>query len=376
MKIVADSNIAFVREAFGPLGEIALLPSRQITSSALRDADVLLVRSTTLVNAALLENTPVKFVGTATTGVDHVDEKYLAARRIGFAGAAGSNANSVAEYVVAAMLELAHRRKFRLRSKTLGIIGVGNVGSRVARFAEALGMHVLQNDPPRQQAEKLPDFVSFDRLLSEADIVTVHVPLLDSTRHMFHHDNLQKFILINTARGAVVDNRALLKAIDGDRVAGAVLDVWENEPDIAPELLEVVDLGTPHIAGYSFDGKVIGTQAIHAAVAEFFHITANWKPKLPPPRVELLEQKIDPAEDDEDILRELILNVYKITEDDRALRMDVREFDRLRADYPPRREFFSTKLWLPGACERLLEKCVALGFRLDSRHQHDFSQRA
>src|SRR5580698_3606992 len=176
MRIVADPNIPFVKEAFGPLGEVRLVPGREITAGTVRDADALLVRSVTPVNAALLDGSPVKFVGTATIGTDHVDPAYLSAKGIGFASAQGSNANSVAEYVVAAMLEMAQRRKFRLRDKTLGVIGVGNVGSRLVRYAEALGMQVLQNDPPRQRSETLPHFAKLDRVLAEADIITLHVP--------------------------------------------------------------------------------------------------------------------------------------------------------------------------------------------------------
>jgi erythronate-4-phosphate dehydrogenase len=374
MRIVADPNIPFVREAFGSLGDIALVPGREITAATVRDADALLVRSVTRVNESLLAGSRVKFVATATIGTDHVDERYLALRGIGFASAAGSNANSVAEYVVAAMLELAHRRKFRLRDKTLGVVGVGNVGSRVVRYAEALGMRVLQNDPPRERAEfpasftdELPDtptpgpsgagefdsavplpggvrggfrspFVSLDRVLAEADIITLHVPLTregpDATFHLFDKDRLaalelRRPILINTARGAVIDNKALLKAIDGEKIGATVLDVWENEPNISPELLDVVDLGTPHIAGYSLEGKVNGTRMIYEAACRHFGWPATWQPVLPPP----------PAIELTGDLYADVRRMYDITADDAALRKNVRDFDKLRAEYPVRREF-------------------------------------
>src|SRR5437867_2000365 len=170
MKIVADPNIPFVREAFGALGEITFAPGHEIRPATVRDADILLVRSVTPVNATLLDGSQVKFVATATIGTDHIDTGYLSRKGIGFASAAGSNANSVAEYIVAALLELAHRHKFRLREKTLGVIGVGDIGSRVVRYARALGMRVVQNDPPRQRAEHLPDFVTLDELIANADI--------------------------------------------------------------------------------------------------------------------------------------------------------------------------------------------------------------
>src|SRR5882724_11444535 len=177
MRIVADPNIPFVQEAFGPLGEVRLVPGREIMANAVRDADALLVRSVTPVNAALLNGSSVKFVATATIGIDHVDQAYLSAKGIGFASAQGSNANPVAEYVVAAMLEMGRRRKFRLRDKTLGVIGVGHVGSRVARNAGALGMRILQNDPPRARVERASQFILLEHLLAEADIISLHVPL-------------------------------------------------------------------------------------------------------------------------------------------------------------------------------------------------------
>lgn len=365
MKIVADSNIPLVQEAFGPLGAVTLTSGRALTAAAVRDADVLLVRSVTPVNAVLLAGSRVQFVATATIGFDHVDREYLAARGIGFASAAGSNANSVAEYVVAALLDLARRHRFRLRDQTLGVVGVGHVGSKIVRYATALGMRVLPHDPPRQRVENLPQFVSLDRVLAEADIVTVHVPLDETTRHMFHRDNLERVLLLNTARGAVVDNRALLKAIDGGRIPAAVLDVWENEPHISPELLDVVDLGTPHIAGYSLDGKVNGTRMIHAACCQHFQLAAAPEPCLPlPPLSEpVLRMRVAPGEDDEDALRAIIRRGYDIAADDAALRREIRSFDKLRADYPVRREFGNYRIELAGGSSSLAATLRELGFQ-------------
>jgi erythronate-4-phosphate dehydrogenase len=372
MKIVADPNIPSVQEAFGPLGEVQLVPGRAITAEIVRDADVLLVRSVTPVNAALLSGSQVRFVATATIGFDHIDREYLSQEGIGFASAQGSNANSVAEYIVAAMLELAHRREFRLRDKTLGVVGVGNVGSRVVRYAEALGMRVLQNDPPRQRTERLAQFVSLERVSAEADIITLHVPLAragaDATFHLFDKGRLaglerRRPILINSSRGAVMDNNALLKAVDGERLGGVVLDVWENEPNISPELLDVVDFATPHIAGYSFDGKVNGTRMIYEAVCGFFHLQPAWSPHLPPSPVPRIELAVSSGEDEEEVLRRAVRRVYDITGDDAALRRNVRAFDKLRAEYPVRREFFNTELVLRGASEELRTKFAALGFK-------------
>jgi erythronate-4-phosphate dehydrogenase len=372
MKIVADPNIPFVQEAFGPLGDVQLVPGREITAESVRDADVLLVRSVTPVNATLLDGSRVKFIATATIGFDHIDREYLSKKGIGFASAQGGNANSVAEYVVAAMLELAHRQKFRLRNKTLGVIGVGNVGSRVVRYAEALGMRVLQNDPPREHKERLKHFVGFDEILAEVDIITLHVPLAKeqphATFHLIDKDVLaaledRRPILINTSRGAVVDNKALLKAIDGEKLGGVVLDVWENEPNISPELLDVVDIGTPHIAGYSFDGKVNGTRMIYEAVCGFFRMGGDWHPELDLVPELPVRVRVDPDEDGEDVLRSVIEGAYGITMDDAALRAGIQDFDKLRAEYRKRREFFNTWLVPLGMTERLRHKLSALGFQ-------------
>jgi erythronate-4-phosphate dehydrogenase len=373
MKIVADPNIPFVREAFAAMGEIELIPGRKMNAAAVRDAELLLVRSVTPVNATLLEGSKMRFVATATIGTDHVDTDYLASRKIGFASAAGSNANSVAEYIVAAMLELAHRQKFRLRDKTLGVIGVGNVGSRVVHYAEALGMRVLQNDPPRQRAENSPCFVSLDRVLAEADILTLHVPLTregeDRTVHLVDEDRLsslaRKPFLLNSSRGAVVDNAALLQAIEAGKLGGVVLDVWENEPNISLALLAAVDIATPHIAGYSFDGKVNGTTMIYRAACAFLGIKPTWESAalMPAPAVPRIEINAN-GQDDEDVLRRLIQRIYDITADDASLRGRPREFDKLRAEYPVRREFCNVQVLARQAGPTIRAKLETLGLRM------------
>lgn len=373
MKIVADPNIPFVREAFSSLGDIQLVPGRTIFATDVRDAEILLVRSVTPVNAALLEGSKVAFVATATIGTDHIDTEYLAQRGIGFASASGSNANSVAEYVVAAMLELAHGLKFRLREKTLGVVGVGNVGSRVVRYADTLGMRVLQNDPPRQRVEKSGAFVSLEEVLAESDILTLHVPLTesgpDATFHLLDGLRLsalaQKPILINTARGGVVDNDALLNAIEQGKLGGTVLDVWESEPNISKPLLAKVDIGTPHIAGYSFDGKVNGTTMIYQAVCQFLGRKPTWDPAplMPKPAVPKINVNPKVGEDEESVLRDAIRQVYDIRKDDATLRARTDEFDKLRADYPVRREFMNTRVEAKGVPDSLLKKLRALGFQ-------------
>jgi erythronate-4-phosphate dehydrogenase len=296
-KIIADENIPCAREAFSHLGEVRLLPGRAITRESLLDADLLLVRSITPVNAKLLQNTAVRFVGTATIGTDHVDTAYLERQNIAFASATGSNANSVAEYVVAALVHRAIKHGLSLASLTLGVVGVGHVGSRVEKMATALGMRVRLNDPPLARQTHDPQYLPLDALM-EADVITLHTPLAregeDATFHLFDATRLQAMkcgsMLINTSRGAVVDNAALKTALQSGHLAAAILDVWENEPDIDVELLRLVEIGTPHIAGYSLDGKLNGTHQIYLAACEFIGVAPQWRLEsaLPPVRQPLI----------------------------------------------------------------------------------------
>jgi erythronate-4-phosphate dehydrogenase len=380
MKIVADENIPYVKQAFSSIDKLQTLPARQINAESIRDADILLVRSPTRVDGKLLEGSSVKFVATATIGTDHIDEEYLKSKSIGFASAAGSNANSVAEYVFAAILTLSRRMGFRLQNMTLGVVGVGNIGSKVVPIAEALGMKVLQNDPPLKRKTDDPRFLPLDRLM-EADIITLHVPLtdkgLDATYHLFDAARISKMkhgnILINTSRGAVVLGKDLKIAIKSKHLACVVLDVWENEPTIDTDILQLVDLATPHIAGYSFDGKVNGTAMIYKAVCGFLGIEPTWDhlTNMPEPQIPVLNVAVL-DENDEDVLNRVIKQVYDIEGDDERFReiLNLSEaeqsayFDQLRREYPIRREFFNTKLRLSYIQHQLENKLAALGFHL------------
>jgi len=373
MLILADENIPCVKEVFGRLGEVVTLPGRAMTQQATREADVLLVRSVTHVGRELLEGTHVRFVATATIGFDHVDRDYLATRGIGFAAAPGSNAQSVAEYVTTALLVLEARGQVELGKSTLGIVGVGNVGSRVARLAQALGMRVLLDDPPRARTEGSAGFVSLEAICTEADVITFHVPLSqggpDATWHMIDQDLLGRIspraILLNTSRGSVHDTQALKAARRAGRPGGLVLDVFEEEPRIDPELVALADVATPHIAGYSYDGKVAGTRMIFEAVCHFFGCEAGWPDGVPP--AEKLCLRLDRPEP----LR-AVRAAYDIEADDARLRevMDgdrARGFDRLRKEYPHRREFGRWCIQLEGSAVGVSERLSSLGFRVESR---------
>lgn len=383
MEIVADENIPYVADAFAALGRVQALPGRAMSAQALKNTDILLVRSVTQIDETLLAGSRVRFVATATIGTDHVDLDYLKKQSIGFAGAPGSNANSVAEYVSTALLVLADRKSFRLRDRTIGIIGVGNVGSRVVRNARAMGMNVLMCDPPRAENpddSMRDEFISLEKLLSKKpDCITLHVPLERTGKHPTYHMADAAFferfaegcIFINTSRGAVHDTVAVGHAIDTSQSAAAVLDVWENEPAIDVELLGKVDIATPHIAGYSFDGKVRGVGMIYRAACEHFGVTPTWEPKLP--SASHAHLKIDASgKDVEDVLREAALTVYDISADDERMRgllgLNAAEvgsaFDRLRREYPIRREFTNTEILLSGGDAQTTAALKELGFRI------------
>ncbi len=374
-KIIADENIPAVREAFAHLGEVRLLPGRAITREALLEAALLLVRSVTPVNAKLLQNTAVRFIGTATIGTDHVDTAYLERQGIAFASAAGSNANSVAEYVIAALVHHAVTFGISLEHLTLGVVGVGNVGSRVEKMAAALGLSVLLNDPPLARQTRDAKYLPLDALM-ETDVITLQTPLTrageDATFHLFDAARLRAMkrgsLLINTSRGAVVDNPALKAALQSGHLA-AMLDVWENEPDIDAELLRLVEIGTPHIAGYSLDGKLNGTYHIYLAACEFLGVEPQWKLEtaLPPVRQPLISLPFENKRNEE-ILQEIIRHAYDITGDDSRLRAGLnlhpaergRYFDRLRREYPVRREFHNYRV---EGQKAFMKQLTALGFR-------------
>lgn len=351
LNIIVDENIVFAKEAFALFGNVTLLSGREINNSILKDADILIVRSITKVDKELLKNTPVKFVGTATIGTDHIDLEYLKKNKIAFADAKGCNAYSVAEYLVVSLLNLSVRFNFTLKEKSIGIVGVGNVGSKVAKFADALGMKVLLNDPPLQRAGNNNSFVSLDEILN-ADIITLHVPLnlsgIDRTYHLFDKKKLMELkdgtILINTSRGAVIKNQELLEIIDTKKLK-VVLDVWENEPDINIDLLNKVIIGTPHIAGYSLEGKINGTKMIFDALADYLNLNISFNFTKEAPTNSLLSfEKSETIEKD---LDQIVSKIYPIQRDDKLMRKmlnmsreeRIKYFDLLRKDYPIRREF-------------------------------------
>ena len=380
MLIVADSKIPYLKGVLEPCADVRHLDPREITPETVRDADALIIRTRTKCDAALLEHSRVSVIATATIGIDHIDLDWCGKRGIVCRNAAGCNAASVAQYMTSALLRVSLRHNVDLRGKTLGVVGCGHVGSKVAAAAYALGMNVLVNNPPRARREGPSGFVTLETIQNEADFVTFHVPLTqagpDRTEHLadeaFFRGLRKKPFFFNTSRGDVVDEPALKKAIIEGQISGAVLDVWHNEPEIDRELLSLVDFATPHIAGYSADGKANGTAMAVEVVAQGLHILepdviqqvrADILAKVPAPAnpvVTLDAASANPVAD-------AVLASYDVADDDAALRAAPENFEALRGSYRVRREFPAYTVKLSG-CESddsLRDALRKLGFRLD-----------
>lgn len=283
MKICIDDKIPYIKGVLEPYAQVEYLPGGLASPGKLRHADALIIRTRTLCNEAMLRDSAVRFIATATIGYDHIDTDYCRQHGIVWTNAPGCNADSVSMYVCTALQTLAQQKHFCLADKVIGVVGLGHVGSKVAHALEKLGCRVLRNDPPKARAMKLGNnsLVSLEQVLQEADIITLH-PLLsrqgqDATFHLFDEKRLQQLqshqILVNASRGEVVDNAALKSILQQGRLQACVLDVWENEPHIDPELLALVDIATPHIAGYAIDGKANGTTMSVRALARHFHLS-------------------------------------------------------------------------------------------------------
>lgn len=376
MKIVCDNKIPFLRGVLEPYADVVYLPGKETTSDDLRDADAVITRTRTKCNSTLLEGSRVKVVATATIGFDHIDTSWCESHGIIWKNAPGCNSHSVKQYISSVLCTLAKRFGLELRKMTLGVVGVGNVGSKVADVGRALGMKVLLNDPPRQRAEGPDAFVSLDRLIAESDIISLHVPLNregeDATWHLFDGGRISSLrpsqILINSSRGPVVDNDALKAALKSGGLRAAVLDVWEKEPDIDRELLGLLAVATPHIAGYSADGKAAGTAASVRTVAQVLGLPlTQWAPSDVPAPQQALDFSVDASSRDElDVISEAVFHAYDVMDDDAALRAAPQSFEKLRGDYQIRREPSAFTLRLRGGSPGLCSSLRLLGFNVIS----------
>ena len=373
MRIVADDKIPFLKGALEPYAEVVYIPGKQIKMEMLKDSDALLIRTRTICNENLLKGTSIRFIGTATIGFDHIDTHYCSKNKIIWTNAPGCNSSSVQQYIAAALFRISSEHHFSLKDKTLGIIGVGNVGSKVEKFARSVGMNVLLNDPPRARIEGKKNFHSLNTVLSGSDILTVHVPLNivgeDQTWHLFNEESFKKIKrgawFLNSSRGEVSDTYSLKNALNSGMLSGAVIDVWENEPNIDLELLQQAFIATPHIAGYSTDGKANGTSMVVNSLTKYFNLPSeNWYPSdVPPPASPYISIDCN-NKSDEEIIREAVIHTYNIDKDNSRLRLSPQDFERLRGDYPVRREFTSYTINLKDGTEKVLQTMKSIGFRM------------
>ena len=382
MHIVADENIPLLDEFLADFGRLTRLPGRLIDHTSVKDADVLLVRSVTKVSAAMLAGTPVRFVGTCTIGTDHLDLPGLAAAGIEVASAPGCNARGVVEYVLSCLLTLSERSGSAWQDKTVGIVGVGEVGSRLACTLNALGIKTLLCDPPRAE-QGADDMVALDELISRCDVISCHVPLTvdgpHATRHLFNEQRLRALRpgtwLINSSRGPVIDNAALKTVLGQRQDLLVALDVWETEPLVDPQLAARCALATPHIAGYSLDGKLRGTAQIYQALCRFLDTPATRALEQLAPQIGAGTWIMEAGTPADWLLSKALRQVYDVRDDDARLRAMLahaeseqgsREgFDRLRKDYPLRRECNLLRISTATSEPQVARRLIAAGFVAD-----------
>lgn len=338
MKIIIDDKIPYIQEAIKKIAEeVVYIPGKDFTPELIHDADALIIRTRTHCNRELLEGSRVKFIATATIGFDHIDTEYCRAAGITWTNAPGCNSASVAQYIESVLSLLKLTEGKNLGEMCIGIVGIGNVGSKIIKIAKARGMRILLNDLPREEKEGSAEFCSLEQIAQECDIITFHVPLYRDGKYKTYHladDSFfrtlkRKPIIINTSRGEVIKTKALLKALQTGVISEAIIDVWENEPNINIELLNKIKIGTPHIAGYSADGKANATRMSLDALCLYFGLKATYT--ISP--MEPVNAFIQTA-----TLEEALLKTYDPREDSNRLKSHPEQFEQLRGNYPLRRE--------------------------------------
>lgn len=339
---MADKNIPFLDGLFEPYADIVFKDGKDINAADVKDADALLIRTRTRCNAELLEGSKVSIIATATIGTDHIDLDWCKANGIRVYNAQGCNAGGVMQYVFSALYGTASRKGIKLDGATMGIIGVGNVGKKVEHMARYLGFNVLKCDPPRAEKEGPEGFCNLEYLLANSNIVTIHTPLDETTKGMAdsHFFDLMRpgTFFINTSRGEVVDDQALMEAIP--KLGPVIIDTWNNEPDINPQLMDMVDIATPHIAGYSFQGKQNGTASAVRAIARHFGIMGlfHFFPTSDIP--EHQPKKLDLKGKNQGEITAVFQYNYPIFTDDFMFRMQPDNFEKMRSEYQYRREIY------------------------------------
>lgn len=345
LRILADAHIPYLRGVAEQLGEVEYLPGNQFTREAIRDKDALIVRTVTHFGEEILTGSNVQLICSATIGYDHIDTAWCDNNNVAWRTAPGCNASSVEQYITSSLLLLAHKHRFNLQEMTIGIVGVGNVGSKVAAACRKLGMRVLLNDPPREEREGKELFTDLETIRREAHFITFHTPLTRTGKHATHHLAGEQFyehlpmkpFIFNAARGGVTCNRSLTKALQEGTVRGAVIDCWENEPNISGELLQLADIATPHIAGYSADGKWTATKMSIENLIQFFALEATpHYAAIPAPEKPIIDLKDIPVETQ---LAHAVWHTYQPLQETSALKASPQQFYRFRSEYPLRREY-------------------------------------
>lgn len=341
MKIVADTNIPFLKGVLEPYAEVVYMDGRSINREAMMDADAIVIRTRTRCSEETLSGTNVKMIASATIGTDHIDLQWCHENGIEVRNAEGCNAGAVANYIFSAMYAVTSRRAIKMEDAVLGIVGVGNVGRKVEHMARTLGLKVLLNDPPRAALEGEEGFVNIDTLLSEATIISIHVPLDNTTQGMCNDAFFEKMrpgtIFINASRGEVVDEAALLRA--RPKLGALVLDTWCNEPDVSQILIDACDIATPHIAGYSYQGKQNGTAMAVQAIARHFGIK-DLEFFSPAMDDALMPKVINVKGKTQGEIAAAVQYNYPIFTDDFLFRVNPSNFEKLRSEYNYRREFY------------------------------------
>ena len=366
LNILAEATIPYLKGNIEKMGHVAYLPSKEFTPETVKNADWLIIRSITKITPALLEGSRVKLITTATIGFDHIDTRYCEEHGIRWFNAPGCNAGGVGQYFGSYISLLALKGEIKPEEMTLGIVGAGNTGKEVTRYARALGMRVLHNDPPRAEKEGSAGFVTLDTLAREADLIEFHVPLTKegphATYHLLSDDFVQKLerkpIIANLCRGAVTDTRSLLKGLRAGKISRLVMDCWEGEPDISRELLAVSEIGTPHIAGFSAEGKRRGAYVCVKHGAEFFGLPMPEIEEPPAPSAPLIDLT---AVHGRNQIYHALLHTFDPRHPDNLLRARTGEFEKLRKDYDYPRE--APAFSVIGTSEEFGPVLRELGFR-------------
>jgi erythronate-4-phosphate dehydrogenase len=379
LKIVADNKIPFLKGALEKVAQVVYLSGNAISRDHLIEADALIVRTRTKCDKVLLEGTSVKLIASATIGFDHIDINYCEAKGIKWTNAPGCNSGSVKQYIASAISEIIRTEKKSFEDLTLGVIGVGNVGLKVAGLGKVLGIRTLLNDPPRERKEGKGAFTDIETIVSQSDIITMHVPLsfdgIDKTFHLadgnFFYGMKRGAWFINTSRGEVAETQALINVLESGQLSGVVIDVWENEPDIDPKLLKLANIATPHISGYSADGKANGTAMSVQAISRFFGLGMDkWRPDNIP---HALKNNLDincKSKSKEELFCELSTFAYNIKSDSDELKKSPETFELQRETYPIRREPENLTVQIKGeeSCTELIRN---LGYQVPGSKAQD-----